>query len=212
MGFNPFSSDNEDSSFEQGLPVNKAVKSVTKTAASQVKKQNDDFAKAMRDQLYGLIPGGQDQSADDATDPQTGDQKNASHSAGAQKGTNTNANQNQNQTPDEQAKMEKIRHELFANYSMKFKSAANSAQNITTDLEQEIEKARQERKRKEEERKREEEEEEKRKKEEEERAKQQDLAMPAGKKTGMQMGKKQQQPIALRLAKTKTEINRGTTG
>jgi hypothetical protein len=204
--FNPFSTDNEDSSFEQGLPVNQAAKNVTKATASQIKKQNDDFGKAMRDQLYGLTP--QDQNADDPQ--QHDDQKNATHSASGQTGANNNANSNQ--TPDEQAKMERIRHELFANYSMKFKSAANSAQNITTDLEQEIEKARQERKKKEQEQKQEEEEEEKRKKEEEERAKQQELAMPAGKKTGFMAGKKQQQPMAVQLAKTKTEINRGTSG
>src|SRR6185437_501219 len=115
-------------------------------------------------------------------------------------------------TPEEQAKMEKVRHELFGNYSANFKKAgANGAQNINTNLDQEMEKARKEREQKEAQRKQEEEEEEKRKKEEEEQQKQQ-LDTPAGKKTGMMFGKKPQKPIALTMARTKTESNRGTSG
>src|SRR5258707_413258 len=77
------------------------------------------------------------------------------------------ANANPNITPEEQAKMERIRQELFGSYSATFKAAAqNGAQNITTSLDQEMEKARKQREQAEMQRKQEEEEEEKRRQEE----------------------------------------------
>jgi hypothetical protein len=108
--------------------------------------------------------------------------------------------------------MQRIRHELFGSYSQTFKSAQNGAQNIVTGVDMEMERERKKREQLETQRKQEEEEEEQRKKEEEEQAQQEESAMPAGKKTGMQMGKKQQEPLSLRLAKTKTESNRGSVG
>jgi len=214
--FNPFSNDTEDTSFEQGSPVTQAAKNVTKAATAKAQDDAKAFAAAMRDQLYGPSTSQDPDPGTDETNTGHTDNSNAASRAMAHAGggahNTSNPNANPNQTPEEQAKMERIRHELFGQYSSKFRSAQNGAVNITTDLEQEMEKARQERKRKEEERKREEEEEEKRKKEEEARKNQDQLAMPAGKKTGMQMGKKQQQPVALTQAKTKTEINRGSSG
>jgi hypothetical protein len=213
--FNPFSSDNDDTSFELGSPVNQAAKNVTKAASNKANDNAKAFAAAMRDQLYGSSTSstpqepGTDETNTGHTDNSNAASRAMSHAGGGTHNT-SHTNANPNQTPEEQAKMEKIRHELFGQYSSKFRSAQNGAVNITTDLEQEMEKARQERKRKEEERKREEEEEERRKKEAKE--KQQEFVTPAGKKTGMQMGKKQQEPIALRLSKVKTEINRGSTG
>jgi hypothetical protein len=215
MGFNPFSSDNEDSSFEQGAPVSQAAKNVTQAVATPTKAQLD-VAQDIVNQLYApSTPQGQDQGTDE-TNTQHSDQSNAAtravaaaQSGGAHKGQS--AKVNPNQTPEEQAQMEKVRHELFGSYSAKYKTAQNGPFNITTSLDQEMEKARKEREQKEAQRKQEEEEEEKRKKEQEEQQQQQ-LDMPAGKKTGMTMGKKQQQPFALTLAKTKTESNRGSTG
>jgi len=210
--FNPFSSDTEDTSFEQGMPINQAAKNVTKSATQGATQQANQFGKQASDDILKFIYGdtssqGQDQGTDEANPSHTDHTNPTAHQAAG-----ANNNTNQNQPSEEQAKMEKIRHELFGNYAMKFKSAPNSAVNITTDLDQEIEKARKERERLEEERKREEEEEEQRKLEAKKQAQQQELAMPAGKKTGMMMGKKQQQPMAVHLEKTKTESNRGTTG
>lgn len=219
--FNPFGNDHEDTSFETGAPVSQAAKNLSQAAQKQADdaavKAAQDFDQTTGDivaQLYGV-----DQSSDpgtDETNPQMTDHTAAAaHMAKAQSTGGTHASQsangNSNQTPEEQAKMEKIRRELFGNYSSKFQSAPNGAQNINTNLDMEMEKARQERKRKEEERKREEEEEAQRKKEEEE-AQKQELVMPSGKKAGFQMGKPKQQPMALRQAQTKTEIQRGTTG
>ncbi|HVA96077.1 MAG TPA: hypothetical protein VND99_00315 [Candidatus Acidoferrales bacterium] len=207
--FNPFNNDDEGASFEQGMPVSQAAKNVAKAATAQASQQVKDDTKAIVDQLYGLTPSGQDQDTDN-DDPQAAAGQHTSNTGGAQSKT---ASGNTNQSPEEQAKMEKIRSELFANYSMKFKSAQNAAgiNSATIGLDQEMEKARQMRKQKEEQRKQEEEEEERRKKEEEEKKKE-EVALPAGKKTGSMFGKKQQQPMAVQLARTKTEVNRGTSG
>jgi len=212
--FNPFSDDNENTSFEQGMPINQAAKNVTKTSTAQAQKQVDDTTKAIVAQLYGATPDGQDQGTDEANTSHL-DHSNAASRAAAHAGSgkpshSASNSSNSNQTPEEQAKLEKVRHELFANYGSKFKTAQNGPFTITTDLEQEMEKARREREQKEMQRKHEEEEEERRKKEEEEQK--QDLAMPAGKKTGVMMGRKQQQPMEVQLAKTRTESNRGTSG
>jgi len=218
--FNPFSSDNEDTSFETGMPVSQAANTAVKAISSQAQAQIDATNQDIVNQLYG--PSTPDEPGTDEANQSHVDQSNAatraqsahmSASMSANKGSKTNqtANQNTNQTPEEQAKMEKIRHELFGNYSATYQSAPNAAHGLITNLDQEMDKARKEREQKETQRKQEEEEEEKRKKEEEEEQKQ-ELVSPAGKKTGFTFGKKPQQPIALRLAKTKTEINRGATG
>lgn len=213
--FNPFSNDAEDTSFEQGSAVSQAAKSATKAVSSQMQKQADDAFKKANEDIVSLLygPSTPQEPGTDETNTQHTDSSNAAtRAASTHAGVSKTANVNPNQTPEEQAKMEKIRSELFGNYSMTFKAAAaNGAQNLTTSIDQEMEKVRKEREQKEMQRKQEEEEEEQRKKEEEE-AQQQELAMPAGKKTGMQMGKQKQEPIALRQAKTKTEIQRGTSG
>ncbi len=208
---NPFSNDAEDTSFEQGTPVTQAAKSVTKAASAQAQA----VAKQATDDLVNFLyaPSEPQEPGTDETNTQHTDASNAStRTASTHAGVSKTANVNPNQTPEEQAKMEKIRGELFGNYSAAFKREGMSgAQNITTSVDQEMEKARREREQMEMQRKQEEEEEEQRKKEEE-AAQQEELAMPAGKKTGMQMGKQKQEPMALRLAKTKAESNRGSTG
>jgi hypothetical protein len=210
---NPFSDDAESTSFERGMPVNQTAKNVSQATQAQAKQMIQDANKQLLDQLYGpSTPPGQEDPGTDETNVQHSDASNAStRAAASHAGVSKTANVNPNQSPEEQAKMEKIRHELFSNYSSKFQSAQNGAQPLNTNLEMEMEKARKEREQKEMQRKQEEEEEEQRKKEEEE-AQKQELDTPAGKKIGFQMGKKQQEPLALRLAKTKTESNRGTTG
>lgn len=208
MPFNPFSNDAEETSFEQGSPVTQAAKNVTKAAVSAASSQAKATTQAIVNQLYG-IPSPAEPGTDESN-PQTINHANPAQMAGAKSGSAANATQTQ--PLEEQAKLEKLRQELFGNYSAKFKSAQNNVGNLVTDVEQEMEKARQERKRREEERKQQEEEE-ARQREEAKRAQQQEQsAAPAGKKTGVMFGKKQQQPVALRQAKTKTEINRGTTG
>ena len=206
MPFNPFNNNTEETSFEQGNPLTNAAKTAAQTASAQTQKQITDANKAIVDQLYGSsAPTAQEPGTDEAN-PQAMDHTNAAHAAGAKSGSQKNSNANQ--TPEEQAKMEKIRRELFANHSSKYQSAPNGPFGITTNIEMEMEKARQERKQQEQQRKQEEEEEERRKKEEEEKQKQ-EFAMPSGKNAGRnRMG----EPIALRKAKTKVEISRGTDG
>lgn len=210
MNINPFSDNADETSFEQGLPINQVAKNAVKTTSAQADAQMKAANKAIVDQLYGpSTPPGQDKGTDEAN-PQASDVSNVSHSSNKQAGSNTNTNTNQ--TPEDQAKMEKIRHELFGNYSQTFKAAAvNGAQNIITGVDMEMDRERKKREQEEMQRKQEEEEEEKRKEEEKEQA-EQEFATPAGKKAGAIFGKKQQEPFALRLAKTKTEINRGTIG
>ena len=208
---NFFNSNDEDTSFERGNPISQAAKTTAKAINAQSQQQQKAFSDAIKKQLYG------DQTATDQTSG-VDESGNATPNA-----TNPNASavgqipqqrrspeETGEKSPEEQAKMEKVRRELFGNYAAKFKTAQNGPFGITTDVEQEMEKARQERKQKEEERKREQEEEERRKKEEEERQKAElGPITPPGKGGGRN---KMQQPIALTQAKTKTEINRGTSG
>lgn len=213
MGFNninPFSDSDDNTSFERGMPVNNAAKTAANNAAKTVTTQTDkQIQDALNQVLYGpSTPPTEDKGTDEAN-PTPTDHTTASQGANKQAA----AGKNSNQTPEEQAKMEKIRHELFGNYSLTFRAAAvNGAQNIITGVDMEMDRERKKREQEEMQKKQEEEQEEEQKKQEEEEAAQEQLAMPAGKKTGMQMGRKQQEPIALRLSKTKTEINRGATG
>ena len=210
--FNPFSNDAEDTSFETGMPVTQAAKAVSQAASAQAQKQSDDATKAIVDQLYAPSTP-QDQGTDEAKTQHTDASNSATRAASTHASVSKTAKVNPNQTPDEQEKMEKIRHELFGNYAITFKSAPNSAgiNTAAVGLDQEMEKERKAREQREMQGKKEEEEEAQRKKEEEE-AQKQEMVAPAGKKTGFQMGRKQQEPMALRLAKTKTEINRGASG
>src|ERR1700729_1385708 len=106
--FNPFSSDDEDTSFELGSPVNQAAKNVTKAASN---KANDDakaFAAAMRDQLYGSSTPqepGTDEANTGHTDNSNAASRATAHAGGGAHNT-SHANANPNQTPEEQAKME----------------------------------------------------------------------------------------------------------
>jgi hypothetical protein len=211
--FNPFNLDQEDTSFETGMPVTQAAKAVSKAVQTQAKKQTDDATKDIVSQLYAPSNPNPDEPGTDEANKQHTDASNSStRAASTHAGISKTAKVNPNQTPEEQQKMEKIRGELFGNYSMTFKAASvNGAQNIVTSLEQEVDRERKKREQMEAQRKKDEEEEEERKKEEEEEQKQ-ELAEPTGKKTGMMYGRKQKEPIALRQAKTKTEINRGTSG
>jgi hypothetical protein len=213
--FNPFSSDDEDTSFERGTPISQGTKNATQAMSAKTQDQANKITDDIVNQLYGPSTP-QDQGTDEANTSQVDHSNAASRAvahagaAGANKGS-TNVQQNPNKTPEEQAEMERIRHELFGKYKAQFQPAQNGAHNIVTDLEQEMEKARKEREQKEMQRKQEEEQEESRR-EEEKLTQQQELAMPAGKKTGFTFGKKQQQPMAVQLEKTKTESNRGTSG
>ena len=208
--FNPFSDDAESTSFERGMPVNQAAKNVTQAAKQQADEQVKAANKAIIDQLYGPSDAAPEDPGTDEANPLQHDNSNqAARMAAAQMSSQKSSNSNQ--SPEEAAKMKKIRAELFSQYSAKFHSAINGAQPLNTNLEMQMDKVRKENEQQEMQKKQEEEEEEQRKKEEEE-AQKQELAEPTGKKSGMMYGKKQQEPLALRLAKTKTEINRGATG
>jgi hypothetical protein len=209
MPLNPFSTDNEDTSFEQGSPVTQAAKNAAKATSTQADAQVQASTQAIVDQLYGVNDSSPADAGTDEVNTQHADSSNsatraAAAHAGAQKSSNSN------KSPEEEAKMEKIRHELFGNYSGKFQSAQNGAHGLNTNLDQEMEKARQERIQKEEQRNQEEEEEQQ-KKEAEKAQMDEGLGslMPEGKHTGRNRMK---QPVAVTLAKTKTEINRGATG
>lgn len=206
MAFNPLNSNSEDTSFETGNPLTQAAKNIAKAASTQTQAQIKASNKAIVAQLYGVTPTEQEQATDNAN-PLASAQTNQPNTQGQQQVGNSNTSK----SPEENATMEKIRRELFGNYASKFKSASNAQPGmITTDVEQEMEKARQERKQKEAQWKQQEEEE-SRQREEAEQEKKKDV-MPSGKKTGMMYGRKQQQPIELERAKTRTEVNRGTTG
>src|ERR1700683_5030584 len=100
MPYNPFSSDNEDTSFEQGLPVNQAARNAAKATSSQVNDQIQAANKAIVDQLYGpSTPSGQDQGTDE-TNPQQVDHTNAANRAAAAHAANKSSTSNQNQTPN----------------------------------------------------------------------------------------------------------------
>jgi hypothetical protein len=208
---NPFNNNSEDTSFEQGSPVTQAVKNATKATSVQANIQAQATTQAIVDQLYGVSDSTPTDAGTDEANTQHTDSSNAairavSSQSGAQKSSNSN------QTPEEEAKMEKIRHELFGNYSGKFQSAQNGAHGLNTNLDQEMEKARQERKQKEQQREQEQEEEEEKQRLEAEKAQMDEglgSLMPQGKNTGRNRMK---QPVALTQAKTKTEINRGATG
>ncbi|HWY79035.1 MAG TPA: hypothetical protein VNW29_01630 [Candidatus Sulfotelmatobacter sp.] len=200
MAFNPFSNSGEDTSFEQGTPISQVAKTVTKQTSTQTTAQMKAVNNAIVDQLSGSVSSGQDQGSDVLSKAQGGT------TAGVQSNS-----ANTTQSSEEQAKMEKIRRELFVNYGSKFKSAQNGPFGIRTDIEQGMEKARQERRQKEQQRKQEEEEE-KRRREEEKKTEQEEFLSPAGKKAGVMFGKKPQKPLAVHLAKIKTEGNRGTSG
>ncbi len=210
--FNPFSSNDEDTSFERGTPAGQVVKTVTKAVSDQTKIQTKAFQDDLNALLFGpSTPPDQDGASKDPAKAQiNASQTNVSQAVAGSQANATNSG-NPNLSPEEQAKMAKIRNELSGNYRNKLGLIQNGVQNINTNLEQEMEKARKEREQKEAQRKQEEEAEEQRKKEEEE-ARKHELVSPAGKKTGFMMGKKQQQPMAVHLAKIKTEGNRGASG
>lgn len=205
--FNPFNNNAEDTSFEQGMPVSQAAKNVTKAA----QQKTDDAIKKANQEIVAQLYRSSDASTQDQNSDTTAN-KTGSYidtTTGMQAGLSTDSNSNQ--TPEEQAQIAKVRSALFGNYSGKFQSAPNGAHGLITNIDQEMERARKEREQRETQRKQEEEEEERRRQEEEE-AQKQELAMPAGKKTGAMFGKKQQQPMVVQRAKTTTEINRGTSG
>jgi hypothetical protein len=209
MPLNPFSTDNEDTSFEQGSPVTQAAKNAVKATSTQTDAQMQASTQAIVDQLYGVNDSTPtDAGTDEANTQHTDSSNSATRAVSSQAGSYKSSNSNQ--SPEDEAKMEKIRHELFANYSSKFQSAQNGAHGLNTNLDQEMEKARQERIQKEQQRIQEEEEQQQQK--EAEKAQMDEglgSLMPEGKHIGRNRMK---QPVALTLAKTKTESNRGATG
>src|SRR5580692_6935444 len=124
MPFNPFNDDAENTSFEQGMPLNQAARNVAKATATQTDDQIKAANQAIVDQLYGTTtPSGQEQGTDEANTSHT-DASNAATRAVSTHGGlahNKGSNTKSNQTQEDQAKLEKIRHELFTkNYGGKF--------------------------------------------------------------------------------------------
>ncbi len=204
MAFN-FNSDNN--SFEQGNPLTQAAKTVTKAVSSQTATQVKASSQAIADQLTGDTHSSPE--IDEAQAKQT--QPSQSSPTPAPQGSQHTGDATK--APDEQAKMERIRRELFGNYASKFKTASNAQPGmITTDVEQGMEKARQEREQHDEQRRRDHEEEEQQRAQAEQEKRNEGTTQAQGKSKGG--GKTRMQPPQTEVdkAKTKTEINRGTTG
>lgn len=204
MAFN-FNSDNN--SFEQGNPLTQAAKTVTKAAASQTAAQVRATGQVVADQLTGDAHAAPEVDEAQVKQTQPAQSSNAPATHGSQHtGDATKA-------PDEQAKMDRIRRELFGNYASKFKTASNAQPGmVTTDLEQGMEKSRQERDQRDEQRRRDHEEEEQQRAQVEQEKRNEASTQAQGKSKGG--GKMRMQPPQTEVdkAKTKTEINRGTTG
>jgi len=197
MGFGSFSSNDENTSFEQGISLNQTAKNAVKTTTTQTKKVADDTRKAILDQLYGPSTSSADSAAQQAGD--AGSQ--ASQTDHQQSPSQENA-----QAPGEQGKLDETRRKLQElqrlhkqNYYDKY---------LGDDAQRKLRQEEQQKKQQEAQA----EDQERQQLEAEKAQMDEGTLLPAGKKAGAMFGKKQQQPIALTRAKTKTEMNRGASG
>lgn len=55
MNFNPFSNNDEDTSFERGMPVSQAAKNVAKTTSNQVVVQADTTLQKATDDVVDFL-------------------------------------------------------------------------------------------------------------------------------------------------------------
>src|SRR5580704_11482128 len=103
--FNPFSSDNEDTSFERGAPVNQAAKNVVQGATTQVKSAAKSVGDDITSQILGALYGPstpQEPGTDEANASQTDHNNPLAHMA-KQTGASNASAANSNKSPQEQA-------------------------------------------------------------------------------------------------------------
>ncbi|MGI8420092.1 MAG: hypothetical protein ACR2LN_05625 [Candidatus Levyibacteriota bacterium] len=189
MAFNPFSNDSEDTSFEQGNAINQSAKNAVKAVTAQAQQQQKALTKSIVDQLYGVTPPSPDKDSKQKEKPP---------------GMETIEKQlPQNQGDEKQ--LEEARTKLQEFQRLHRDTYFNPTMGDEAQKKQEQENQQQKQS------KLQEEEQEQQRKTEEKAAQEENLAAtaPRGKSTGRNRMSK---PIALTQAKTKTEINRGTTG
>ena len=192
MAFNPWGNNDENTSFEQGSPITQTTKNAAKAVSSQVAQQQKAFSKSLNDQLYG---------------PST-DASNQQGDAAAKKDQPPSMATIQKQMPQstgDEKQLEETRKKLQEFQRQHRDTYFNPTMGEEAHKKQEAEKKQQEQEQlQEEEAKRQQ-------LTEEQAAQEQNLGgvAPHGKTTGRN---RMQKPVALTQAKTKTEVNRGTTG
>jgi hypothetical protein len=191
MPFNPFSNDSENTSFEQGNPINQTAKNAAKAASTQATQQQQALSKAIVDQLYGVSTDANNKQAEDAA-------KKTQQAPGMQ-----TISKQMNLNPDDQNQLEEARkklHELQRMHKNYYEENLGEA----------AQKKRAQAEEQEKQLKLQEEAEDERRKAEEKAAQEENLAAGPQGKTGSR--NRMSPPVAVTQAKTKTEINRGTTG
>ncbi|MGH7204091.1 MAG: hypothetical protein ACREHC_06625 [Candidatus Levyibacteriota bacterium] len=190
MAFNPFSNDSEDTSFEQGNAINQSAKNAVKAVTVQAQQQQKALTKSIVDQLYGVTPPSPDKNSQQKEKPP---------------GMETIEKQ-MTQNPGDEKQLEEARKKLQEFQRLHKDTYFNPTLGDGAQKKQEQEQQQKKQL------KLQEEEEERQAKAEEKAAQEESLAAaaaPRGKNTGRNRMSK---PIALTQAKTKTEINRGTSG
>lgn len=190
MAFNPFASNDEDTSFEQGSPIQRTTTNAVKASASQIQQQQKAFTKSVVDQLYG------------PTEPKPEEPKKEQppgmHTIQKQLGNGHEGDDKQ--LEETRKKLQELQKHHKENYFEK--TMGEEAHRRIEQEEKQKEQLRLQA-----------EQEEKEREEQEKAAQEQSLGgvMPQGKTSGPGR-QRMQKPVALELAKTKTESNRGTTG
>lgn len=205
MPFNPFNG-SDGPSFESPDGLAQKVQQTTKNLSAAAQQQAQATKKSFVDQLYGNTSS----TEEDPTAPESGGQQTDQlQKIQQQMGTNAPSGDisTTSKTPEEQAQIEMLRKKLhkenYFDYEQKTVSE-EAVLKVSHEKEQEWEQKQQE------------EAEEAQRKEEEkaQREESMDALEPAGKGAkGKGNGRsRMSRPIALDRAKTRTEINRGTTG
>lgn len=189
MAFNFGGNNDEDTSFERGNPVQQGAKNITKATTSQIQQQQKAFTKALTDQLYGPTP----------ETPQKDEKKELPPGMETiQKQLGQNNSADEKQLEETRKKLQAFQNQHRDSYFEK--TMGESARKKIEQEETQKEQA-----------KRQEDEEAKQREADAKAAQEESLAgvMPQGKHTGRN---RMQKPMAVKLAETKTESNRGTTG
>ncbi len=200
MGFNPFHSNSEGSSFEEGNPINAGLKKKAQDAGGQASQQAKAANQTFVDQLYGNVSSASPETLDPSGDPAQAASQMQKASAASPSGPMPAAN------PGEQSKLDETRQklmELQKQHKETYFEATFGA-----------EAQQKRREREEEELQLKQEEEEQQQQEEEEKKARMEESMQSFQSHGKN-GKgpdKLGAPVAVTQAKTKTEINRGSSG
>jgi hypothetical protein len=208
MNFNPFKR-NEESSFEQGLPVNKIIKNVNDQTQKQAKVLTKDIVAS----LYGI------------SDKSSGDGRSDNKMQGVNQASSSASSSVPNgfpgiQTPDEMARYQQLQQQLRGegkgdeDVKVKMTHSQNYFRPTIGNVEDEIEKEKRKREQRHAERNKNSEEEAQQKMQAE--ASQSESLMPVtGKgrnKMGMPPQKKGKTDMGLKMGQMKTETFRGSSG